>query len=104
MNSQDNQLDEERRLVYVAITRAKKRVYWVAVNKKESRFYREIACSSSGQKRSNRPTICPICGGDMVLRKGKYGLFYGCSNYSKTKCKYTVKYESGTNQNRVGKR
>lgn len=24
---------------------------------------------------------CPRCGGDLVLRKGKYGPFYGCSNY-----------------------
>lgn len=24
---------------------------------------------------------CPRCGGDLVLRKGKYGHFYGCSNY-----------------------
>ena len=104
MNSQDNQLDEERRLFYVAMTRAKKRVYLVAVNNKESRFYKEIANSSGGQRRSNRPITCPICGGDMVLRKGKYGLFYGCSNFPKTGCKYTVKYESGTNQNSVRKR
>lgn len=33
--------------------------------------------------------ICPSCGGQLVLRKGKYGNFYGCSNYPK--CKYTVK-------------
>lgn len=26
---------------------------------------------------------CPRCGGDLVLRKGKYGTFYGCSNYPK---------------------
>ena len=26
---------------------------------------------------------CPRCGGNLVLRKGKYGPFYGCSNYPK---------------------
>ena len=26
---------------------------------------------------------CPRCGGDLVLRKGKFGPFYGCSNYPK---------------------
>ena len=26
---------------------------------------------------------CPRCGGDLILRKGKYGPFYGCSNYPK---------------------
>ena len=31
--------------------------------------------------------ICPRCGGKLVLRNGKYGSFYGCSNYPQ--CKYT---------------
>lgn len=30
---------------------------------------------------------CPRCGGKLILRKGKYGEFYGCSNYPK--CRYT---------------
>ncbi len=29
---------------------------------------------------------CPLCDGDLVLRKGKYGEFVACSNYPK--CKY----------------
>ncbi len=31
--------------------------------------------------------VCPACGSKLVLRKGKYGSFYGCSAYPK--CKYT---------------
>ncbi len=31
--------------------------------------------------------ICPKCGGRLVLRNGRYGAFYGCSNYPK--CKFT---------------
>lgn len=31
--------------------------------------------------------ICPRCNATLVLRKGKYGDFYGCSNYPK--CKFT---------------
>lgn len=31
--------------------------------------------------------ICPRCGGKLLLRKGKYGKFYGCSNYPS--CKFT---------------
>ncbi|HHX76131.1 MAG TPA: type I DNA topoisomerase, partial [Acholeplasmataceae bacterium] len=27
--------------------------------------------------------ICPNCGGNLVIRKSKYGEFYGCSNYPK---------------------
>ncbi len=34
--------------------------------------------------------ICPYCKAPLVLRKGKYGEFYGCSNYPK--CKYTLKH------------
>ena len=25
--------------------------------------------------------ICPVCGCEMVVRKGKYGEFWGCSGY-----------------------
>lgn len=32
---------------------------------------------------------CPRCGGELVLRKGTYGPFYGCSNYPQ--CKFTHK-------------
>ncbi len=34
---------------------------------------------------------CPKCGGDLVIRQGKYGKFIGCSNYPK--CDYTERYE-----------
>ena len=30
---------------------------------------------------------CDLCGGDMVLRTGRYGSFYACANYPK--CKFT---------------
>lgn len=29
---------------------------------------------------------CPNCRIDMVLKKGRYGVFWGCSNYPKCKC------------------
>lgn len=31
--------------------------------------------------------VCPKCGGEMKSRSGKYGQFYGCSNYPA--CKFT---------------
>ncbi len=34
--------------------------------------------------------ICPRCGGKLVLRESKNGLFYGCSNYPK--CKFKKNY------------
>lgn len=32
--------------------------------------------------------ICPKCGGHLIRRNGKYGTFYGCSNYPK--CRFTT--------------
>ena len=32
--------------------------------------------------------VCPRCGGMLVERRGKYGCFYGCSNYHK--CTFTL--------------
>ena len=31
---------------------------------------------------------CPRCGGNLILRRGEYGNFYGCSNYPR--CKFTL--------------
>ena len=92
LNSRDSQLDEERRLFYVAMTRAKKRLYLVAFRNRESRFYKEIVPAACPHVAKGVPLICPWCGGDMVLRKGSHGSFYGCSNFPKTGCKYTVQY------------
>ena len=32
--------------------------------------------------------ICPQCGGTLLLRHGRYGKFYGCSNYPR--CRFTT--------------
>lgn len=40
------------------------------------------------QKAKNQ--ICPKCGNELKLRSGKYGKFYGCSNYPH--CKFTMKF------------
>lgn len=31
--------------------------------------------------------VCPRCGGRLVERQGRYGFFFGCSNYPR--CKFT---------------
>ncbi|WP_080957333.1 topoisomerase DNA-binding C4 zinc finger domain-containing protein [Brachyspira hyodysenteriae] len=33
--------------------------------------------------------ICPRCKGKLILKEGKYGQFYGCSNYPN--CKFIMK-------------
>jgi ssDNA-binding Zn-finger/Zn-ribbon topoisomerase 1 len=35
----------------------------------------------------NKDKVCPECGGNLIERSGKYGKFFGCSNYPK--CQYT---------------
>lgn len=40
------------------------------------------------RQRMERAGICPRCGARLVPRQGKYGRFYGCSNYPA--CKYTL--------------
>ena len=35
--------------------------------------------------------ICPRCNGELKLRNGKNGKFYGCSNYPK--CRYIQNIE-----------
>lgn len=39
----------------------------------------------------NKRKICPYCKAELVLRNGKNGKFYGCSNFPK--CKYTTNCE-----------
>ena len=39
--------------------------------------------------------VCPECGSDLVVRKGKYGEFVACSNYPN--CKYIKKEEKEVN-------
>ena len=77
--------DEERRLFYVAMTRAKRAAYVMTLRGLESEFVRELsAFTESGGE------VCPVCGGTLVLRKGPYGRFMGCSNY-RNGCKYVRK-------------
>ncbi len=82
----NTQMDEERRLFYVSMTRANKAFYLLAFKGEESTFFRELFGSSNGRKIAG---CCPICGGIMILKNGRYGQFYGCSNYHSKGCKYT---------------
>lgn len=41
------------------------------------------------QEEMKKQKICPYCKTALGLRKGRYGDFYGCSNFPK--CKYTQK-------------
>lgn len=44
------------------------------------------------EKRNHGLSICPLCGGELLERSGRYGKFYGCNNYPD--CKYTENIQS----------
>lgn len=83
---------EERRLFYVAMTRAKENVFFVADSSFKSKFIAELEIESG--ESPNRK--CPTCkNADVVLRKkgtarnGNRYKFYGCTNYLYG-CNYTT--------------
>ena len=78
---------EERRLYYVALTRAKKKVFIVTVANQESEFALELK-KQYGDQLKREKFSCPICGGQLLKRTGPYGEFFGCSNYQKLGCTY----------------
>ena len=81
---------EERRLFYVALTRAKKKAYLVTVNGQESEFALELR-RRYGDELKKEQFECPRCGGRLVKRSGPYGEFFGCSNYRTARCTYKRK-------------
>lgn len=73
---------EERRLFYVAMTRAKEHVYFIADSTYKSKFIAELEVGDSATEIKK----CPKClTADLNLKSGitngKKWEFYGCSNY-----------------------
>lgn len=99
---------EERRLFYVAMTRTKNRVYFIAPEQNPSEFLLEIKrdyknvvlrgnwCEESPQNNIARKT-CPICGYPMQFRyKSAYGLrLFICTNEPEVCGFMTNEYKAG---------
>lgn len=53
------------------------------------RCYEELGkkLADCQKKEGEKEESCPLCGCELVLRKGKYGMFYGCSGFPG--CRYT---------------
>ena len=81
---------EERRLFYVALTRAKKKVFLVTVSNQESEFAMELKERYANEIKREQ-WECPLCGGKLLKKKGPYGEFFGCSNYKSSGCTYKRK-------------
>lgn len=80
---------EERRLLYVAITRARKKSYLIADPMAPSEFVNELLtpkyklqiASKSFEDQYRKIFKCPVCtSGYFTIREGKFGSFYGCTS------------------------
>lgn len=78
---------EERRLFYVAMTRAKKHAAFITNKYRKSKFIKEIQSETE-----DLDSRCPRCGnGELVKRSGPGYLFYGCTNWA-----YGCSYSTST--------
>jgi DNA helicase-4 len=84
---------EERRLFYVALTRARHRVYLLGSKASPSCFVTELVNGDGGSAlriadELRGAGICPRCCVEtLILRSGPHGPFSGCSEFPK--CRYT---------------
>jgi DNA helicase-4 len=85
-DAEDFPHSEERRLLYVALTRARCQVVLVGVAGGESPFLVELMAEGliGSDDSGAAPTlkVCPACGtGTLVVRSGPYGAFFGCTSF-----------------------
>lgn len=91
INKYNEQVFTDEQVVHLCETLEKELVNSPEIKKQHIEYVqnnkiRQFNLSKSG--------TCPICGGKLIQRNGKYGSFYGCSNYPK--CKYTKKKNNET--------
>lgn len=92
-------LGEERRLFYVAVTRARRTVAMFSVRGRRSAFLTELVQDGAVQVtaldgKAIHEQPCPACdGGVIVQRSGAYGSFQSCSGYPR--CQYKPRQPAG---------
>ena len=83
---------EERRVFYVAITRARHKNYLLYSLTRPSKFVAELRgiCGYGGNEEQEAVVRCPECQGILVKRNGPFSEFYGCSNYPRCEVKQAI--------------
>lgn len=106
LSSQDEYLfSEERRLLYVALTRTKNKTYVLVPEYNPSIFLKEFVEGANVEYVGNTAKDlnvqkCPKCkNGRLIKRIGKDGTFVGCSNYPK--CDYTLNSVKAVEKRRI---
>lgn len=84
---------EERRLFYVALTRARRGVLLLSPENNASSFVTELVKEGlvrvAAEGSRNPVTVCPQCSeGTLRRRDGRYGAFWGCSTFPR--CRFTT--------------
>lgn len=86
---------EERRLMYVALTRTKNACYLMVESINKSVFIEELEKQEGWEDpyaQDYKP--CPKCKtGKLQIKNGKYGEFYGCSNFPLCNHRVSIKKE-----------
>lgn len=89
---------EERRLFYVALTRARRQVRIYTTNTKPSRFLVELADKGDVKIEAmdgDPPEPCPRCkNGVLTIRNGTYGKFRSCSTWPRCNFKVNIPMEN----------
>jgi len=104
----DYPMSEERRLFYVALTRAKRSVAMFTARGQCSTFLRELEKDGSVvitdiEGKAIKEENCPWCKrGVLIARSGRYGEFRSCSNYPA--CAYKPKQQRSSSKPRRTKR
>jgi DNA helicase-4 len=85
-------LAEERRLFYVALTRARRQVWLYTELGRQSRFLQELVRNGRVKVTAvdgNAPVQCPKCRrGSVITRTGQTGQFHACNRFPQ--CDYTA--------------
>lgn len=76
--------DENKEAIYMKLLS-------LNIDNKDNRKTHVQAIHNDIKEKNNKinNNLCPICGGELVTRYGKYGEFKGCSNFPK--CRFTAK-------------
>lgn len=84
---------EERRLFYVAMTRARSAVTLITLEGRDSPFVTELVAEMGLQVHdadgsASKSEVCPQCSkGFLASKKGRWGEFHGCSTFPR--CRFT---------------